>query len=384
MNSRLENVLQIALVLLVVAFIAGHALGQPVLVSYVETGSMEPTIGEGDGFLVVPSVLAGPPESGDVIVFQAETLHNGSVTTHRVVGTADNGYVTQGDANTFPDQEGDEPPVTDDQILAKAMTVNGEPIVVPGLGRAIQAAKGTAGVLDSLPLVSRVLNGVGTSSIVFLGIGLCLVGVGLMMGFGAERTRNTTRTVRRRESFEVRRLSIVLAVVIVVAATTVMLLASGSAQYGLVAVEDDEIDEPLVLEAGTVGTVTHDLPHSGVTPVVVIRESPHEDVDVIPRTIVVGPRSSAETSLRVDAPDSKGRFDRAVSEHRYVAVLPPSLLFTLHSVHPWLAIFAVDVVLALVILLAGAMAWPGKYIRVRTSTGRSHWRRLSQLLGRQN
>ena len=67
----------------------------------VQGGSMEPTYSIGDVL-----VLTRPPdriEVGMVLTMQVE----GSVVTHRVVGVADDGtFVTQGDANDFPDDFG--------------------------------------------------------------------------------------------------------------------------------------------------------------------------------------------------------------------------------------------------------------------------------------
>lgn len=384
MKDRLETALQVALVLLVVALVAGQAIGQPVLVSYAETGSMEPTIDAGDGFLVVPAVLASSVETGDVIVFQAETLNDGSVTTHRVVGESSRGYVTQGDANTFPDQDGDEPPVSEDRVLGKAVTVSGEPVVVPRLGHAIQTVEGVSGsVLGVAPSGAEPGSGESDAAILFLGVGLALVGAGLLLGVGASRRRDTERGTARLESYDARRVLVAVVAVVVVAATAGMVMGSGTTEYGLVA-QEGVSDDPFVVEPGTTGTVTHDVRNGALAPVVVVRESTSDDVRVTPRSAVIGPRSAAETTLRVDAPDGERAFDRTISERRYVAVLPPSLLVTLHSVHPWLAIVAVDTVIALGAFLAGVVMSPGRYVRVRTDAGRSPWRRIERLWKRQD
>lgn len=382
MSRRLETALQVALVLLVVALIAGQAIGQPVLVSYVETGSMEPTIGAGDGFVVVPAVLAGETETGDVAVFRAQELHGGSVTTHRVVDETERGYVTQGDANPFPDQDGDEPPVTDDRILGKAVTVNGEVLVIPGLGHGIQAVEGAVGsVLGIAPSDAGPGSGESDSAMAFLGVGLALVGGGLLLGVGASRRRSTERRDARRESYATRRVLVAVAVIVVVAATGAMVLASGTTEYGLVA-RDAPSDDPFVVEPDTTESVTHEVSNRAFAPVVVVRESASDGARVTPRAELLWPRSSGETSLHVDAPGTEGRFDRTVSERRYVAVLPPSLLVALHSVHPWLAMLAVDATIAFVVLVTGTALAPGRYVRLRDDD-RSAWRYVDRLLDRQ-
>jgi signal peptidase len=81
---------------------------------------MEPTLEPGDGFVAVPAELAGPIDDGDVIVFEAETIQGGGLTTHRVVDETDRGFITRGDANPFTDQDDSEPPVKRAQVVAKA------------------------------------------------------------------------------------------------------------------------------------------------------------------------------------------------------------------------------------------------------------------------
>jgi len=84
--SLLKRGLGFGLALVVVLLIVGQLLGQPILLGYVATGSMEPTMDAGDGFVSVSSAVTGDVEEGDVVVYQARELHDGGLTTHRVVG----------------------------------------------------------------------------------------------------------------------------------------------------------------------------------------------------------------------------------------------------------------------------------------------------------
>ena len=72
-------------VLLAGLLVLGAVLGQPIGLSYVESGSMEPALNTNDGFISVPHALAGEISRGDVVVFDAEFLHDGGLVTHRVV-----------------------------------------------------------------------------------------------------------------------------------------------------------------------------------------------------------------------------------------------------------------------------------------------------------
>ena len=81
----LSHALTAAVAVVVVSLVAGNLLGQPILFSYVETGSMEPTLATGDGFVAVPPEVSGPIDEGDVVVFEAQRIQGGGLTTHRVV-----------------------------------------------------------------------------------------------------------------------------------------------------------------------------------------------------------------------------------------------------------------------------------------------------------
>src|SRR6056297_1685104 len=142
LGSYAKGAAATALLVAVAALVVGQLLGQPILLGYVATDSMEPTMDAGDGFVAVPSPLAGDVSEGDVVVFEAEQLHGGGLTTHRVVGETDRGYVTRGDANPFTDQDGGEPPVKRAQIVAHALQVNGEVVVIPNLGTGVTALQG--------------------------------------------------------------------------------------------------------------------------------------------------------------------------------------------------------------------------------------------------
>ncbi len=77
----------------VLSLVVGQALGTPVGVSYVETGSTGPTLKLDDGFVAIPSQVAGPVEKGDVTLFRGKGIQGGDLTPSRVVEQAEHGYV---------------------------------------------------------------------------------------------------------------------------------------------------------------------------------------------------------------------------------------------------------------------------------------------------
>ncbi|MFC6875175.1 signal peptidase I [Halobellus marinus] len=144
-------VLQLTVLLIVLFLILGSVLGQPILLGYVETDSMSPTLEPGDGFIAVPVQIDSSVSTGDVIVFRAEELQGGGLTTHRVVDDTERGFITKGDANPFTDQSDEEPPVKRAQIVATAFQVNGHVVVIPSLGTAVE------GIQSILSTVQRQL-----------------------------------------------------------------------------------------------------------------------------------------------------------------------------------------------------------------------------------
>lgn len=387
-GSSLRHAVSVLLVLVMLALLVGALLGQPVLLAYVETGSMEPTIDAGDGFVAVPAGLAGELEPGDVVVFDAQEIEGGGLTTHRVVDETEDGYVTRGDANPFTDQDGAEPPVPDERIVATALTIGGTVVVVPHLGTAVmtlQAGVGTV-LAQFEPLLAPIGLADGASApILLIGGGLGLLGANALLDRGRRPERGVTRDRVRRASVHAQKGVVFGAIGLVLMATVVMALASGTATYGLLATDSsaEATEDPLIVETGGEATVEHSVSNDGFVPMVVVREPSDEGVAVEPRAAMIGPRSSTETTVTVTAPDEPVRFDRTVEERRYLVVLPPSLVLALHDLHPWTAILAVDFVIAVGAVVVGTALSPDDCLRFRPPGGpRSLQARLTRWLRR--
>jgi len=351
-------VLVAALVVAGVALVAGAALGQPILLSYVETGSMEPTLDAGDGFVAVPAEVAGPVEEGDVVVYRAEGLHGGGLTTHRVVEETDRGYVTKGDANPFTDQDGkDEPPVKDGQVVAKALQVGGHVVVVPHLGTAVE---GTAGALAGVQRWAASLFGtralLGAQGLAYLFFAATVV-LYAVDAYRDDGTKERRRTRSRDDGTDVRVYAAAFALLVVAGATAAMVVPAGTQEFGVVSADFDS-ERPDVVRAGATANVTYAVHNGGVLPVYTVFEPASEGVDVRPREIRVGGGSRANATLALSAPPETGYYRYYVVEHRYLAVLPPAVIRGLHGVHPWAPIVAIDALLGvpvylLTVLVAG-------------------------------
>ncbi|MFB1064757.1 signal peptidase I [Natrinema sp. H-ect4] len=359
--SLLKRGLGFGLALVVILLIVGQLLGQPILLGYVATGSMEPTMDAGDGFVSVPSAVTGDVEEGDVVVYQARELHGGGLTTHRVVGETEEGYVTKGDANPFTDQDGGEPHVTDGQIVAKAWQVNGEVVTIPHLGTAVMGIQGiTTGAYETVaPIIGL------TTTASNNGLGAMLVAIGVaMLGFGTvfERLGPTRRETSRRRSRENviafwTALGLVL-LVFVTFSTAAMVVPSGTTEYGLVSTTSPN-DDPQVVAPGETAELTRMIDNAGYMPIVVVHEARSGSINADPASQTIGIRDSGETTVTLSAPDEEGEYTRHLGEYRYLSVLPPSVLVWLHGIHPFAAIAAVNgvivgITVAIVLVIFGS------------------------------
>ncbi|MFC4249151.1 signal peptidase I [Natribaculum luteum] len=353
----------------VVLLVLGQVLGQPILLGYVATGSMEPTMDAGDGFVAIPGVVAGPIEEGDVVVFDADELHGGGLTTHRVVGVTDEGYVTKGDANPFTDQDGGEPPVSDAQIVAVALQINGEVVTIPHLGAVIM---GIHGVLESGYGILASTVGLTTSASsddlgsLLVGLGVALLGVGLLLDRLGPTQRQTSRSTSREHVLALRATLGVIVVVLVTVATAAMVAPSGVTEYGLVST-DDPTDDPQIVAPGETTELSRTVDNAGFVPVVVVLEAESEGVAVDPGRVTVGSRTTTTVTVTLTAPDETGDYVRHVGEYRYLAVLPPSVLGRLHAVHPLVAIAAVDAVVVGVTVAVVLAVFGGGDLRLRSA-----------------
>ncbi len=365
LRSKAETALVVAAVLFATALVLGQFFGQPVLLSYVETDSMEPTLEPGDGYVAIPTAIAGPIEEGDVVVYEAQQLHGGGLTTHRVVDDTEQGYVTKGDGNPFPDQDGSEPYVTDSQIVAKALQVNGQVVVIPNVGTAIGSIQGTMEAIQH-----RAAGTVGSSfrgqwlTLFLFAIGVLSLVSGALSDEG--RTRSRERSRSRRGVYDRRTVVALVVAVVFIAAAGTMLASGGVQEYGVVSAES-ETEAGGVIPAGETRAQTVDVRNGGLVPVHAVVEPASPGVTVEPNYRHLGPRETADTTIGFSAPPETGYYVRAVSEYHYFAVLPRPVVLDLHAIHPWVAVFAVSTVLSGAAAGAMALALRTETIRTRES-----------------
>jgi len=352
-----------AVVALVVASLfVGQVLGQPVLLGFVETGSMEPTLQPGDGFIALPAAVAGPIDEGDVVTFRATTVGGGGLTTHRVAEVQNGQYTTKGDANPFTDQASGEPPVTRARIVAVAPQVGGSILVVPNLGT---VAVGSQQVLDTAARpVSR-----ATGLPVAAARGLVTVGlvVGLALALTSEGTGPPARELARDVGVNRHRITQVVTAAVVFAVTAAMILPGGAAAFEIVSAEQDA-PGPRVIEQGDAEQANYTVANGGIVPVVSYL-SGSERASVTAERVVTPPRSQQQTTVTLSAPAETGLYRATVSEQRYLAVLPVGLIDRLYGIHPLAPLVAID-------LWIGGLVYG--LLRGTLGTGRTRRRRADR------
>jgi len=381
LRSSARRAFEAAAILTVVALVVGAVLGQPILFGFVETGSMEPTLNPGDGFVAIPSIVAGDVGEGDVVVYRAQNLQGGGLTTHRVVGETEEGYITRGDANPFTDQDGPEPPVSDDQVVAKALTVGGTTIAIPYLGTVVMGVRGVVqGLQDVIVTFLGLEEPYGTQE---SGIFLVTMGVVLLVLTWLQEAltgpgRSRSRTRNRPGVIDTRRLVILLLVVVLVPANMAMILPSGTFDL---AVDGDVVANSDGLEAGDPATWQYQYRNFGVVPIAYEFEAENDSVSVPDSPRVLWGRGTSSANVTMTSPPPGETAVGQIHEHRYLLVLPPGVIGALHDVDPLLALLSVNAVLAGLVILVSVRYFGFGRLRLRWSTGAALRTRLRRRFG---
>ena len=366
----LSITLQVAVVLIVLSLVVGQLLGQPILLSFVETGSMQPTLDPGDGFVAMPAPLAGDVGVGDVVTFDAQEIEGGGLTTHRVVEETERGYITQGDNNPFTDQDGGEPVVQDADVVAVAFSVGGSVVVIPHLGTvAMGVQSGLASFQTWLAVTFGVRSLQGTQGLAYVLFGLSAVAYAADWYLNRNSRGARERDRSRDDGISVFAVVAVLALVLMATATAAMVVPAGTQEYGVVSAEF-ESENPTVIESGTSQELEYAVPNAGLVPVYAYVTPASPGVEVDSQRLAVGSRGEASTTVTLTAPPETGYYRLFVAEHRYLAVLPHGVVDGLYGVHPWAPLVAINGLLGGGIVGLGLVLLRGEPARIRSRESR--------------
>lgn len=279
--------------LLATLLVLSLAAGIPARLGYVTSGSMEPTLSSGDGYVLV---TVTDPEPGDIVVYRSEVRDQ--LVAHRIVEETASGFITKGDANPTSDQATGAPPVEEAQVLGTMLTLGGEPLVIPGLGW----------------LFVRTPLGLGVAALV----------AALLLTQGRDRTPN-------RQVTEVRDVIYPLFAVAVVLCLTVLLVTTGVSHLTWEVV-DGPVEDSSELPAGEAANRTI---HVNVTKLPIT----HVVVEAEKMTVREQSMNGSALTMQVRFPPrGRGTFETSVRTYPYPATLPKETTVALHQVHPLAAL----------------------------------------------
>lgn len=330
----LETVVIALLLLIAIAVVAGQLLGYPFLIGYVETASMEPTLNVGDGFIALPTWVGGGVSEGDVVTYDAQHLDDGGMTTHRIMEETPEGYITRGDGNPFTDQEAGEPPVQDSQIQATALQIGTTTIAIPYVGHIIGFLQGALGAITGVFGFVAPTSPQFVSITIILGVGLIVVG--LLSGLLESKRRRIGRSVGRDGLVHSSYVLVILLLAIGLPLMVGMSLPSGTDDVTILSATTPDSD-PTVILAGQTDETTYEVENTQVIPSIVVLEAQSTGVTFEESVLHIPSGGTAETTLRMSAPEDTGLYVRSRSEYHYPHVLPTSVLLSLHDIHPFIA-----------------------------------------------
>jgi signal peptidase len=170
-------------------------------------------------------------------------------------------------------------------------------------------------------------------------------------------------------------LMLALTLLVVAGATASMVVPAGTQEFSIVSAEF-ESDAPDVITQGTNESYRYGVGNTGVVPTVVYLESGSDNLAVEPTHLSLSGRSSENATVTLTAPPETGYYESYLVEHRYLSVLPLPVIEGLYTVHPWLPILVIDLLIGLPFYLLGVRLLGTGRLRSRTRDAPSRLDRL--------
>jgi signal peptidase len=137
MLKKIGNFMFVAAILILLASpVATLFRQEPTFAVTIRTWSMKPVLTRGDMVFLFPATEKRQFSKGQIIVFRAEEHGIYDWIMHRIVGgDQEQGFITQGDANDYTDQEGSRYPLIQPEWIAGVVPTLGQmPLKIPLLG----------------------------------------------------------------------------------------------------------------------------------------------------------------------------------------------------------------------------------------------------------
>jgi signal peptidase len=334
-----ETVWYFLIISILGVMILGGVLERPMLLSFATSESMEPTIGAGDLFLILPPFLSNI-QVGDIIVFRS--VESGYL-VHRILADSEAGWRTGGDNSPFTDQQIGEPVVTPDRIAGRVVTVKGTPLVLRDGGIWIKAW--------SHFIQEHVL-----------GVLVAVMGFGILTVVMEPRTkRRNRRGASSPLHLKNQHVLLFATGILMLDAVAFMLLGSHTLNMSYLVSERSDGKESFAPSTCIVREV--EVTNDSLIPCLVILEVAGERAVLAQDHLWLKPRSEATVNLTIETAQRLGYYTLNVQLRRYLPLLPYEVISRLHALHPGLPILALTLALCLpFILLSFGERGPGRRI----------------------
>ncbi|AFK22207.1 signal peptidase I [Pyrococcus sp. ST04] len=307
---RASEVIMMSFVMAVlIPSVIGFIVGRPVFVSYVYSDSMYPTLKRWDVFFINPLAKG---DVGDIIVFNL----SGKWTVHRVYAITSEGYITKGDNNVATDQQGGKnPPIKEDQIIGKVITIGGKPLKIPELGKHLNSPIGA--------------------------IALTLVG-GLLLASGEQRRKKRRKVI----VIDSANLYTALSALLVLS-----MIFVGSMNWGKV-----EITYASTMAGGQregwylPGSIIErniTIRNNALIPMVLVVDGKIVSKDVM----ILKGREEVNVKANIDVPLETRVYTEAVNVHSYYPILPKDLVLSMYNINPYLPLLVEGLIVFFALLL---------------------------------
>lgn len=331
--------------------------------TYVYSNSMEPLIKVNDAFLVWPTSNV---RVGDIIMYRPVVLKAAYI-THRIIAAGDSGYITKGDNAYYKDQDSGEPQVAKDRIMGRVVTINGQPVIIPQIGK----------------FTAFVRSGLGKYTI-YLAMAFFILGIILLIGGGKgslQKRRPRNRLRLRHIYGGASKLAAIIIILTIYFSSRVSQINYLVSEYPGTLGDQIGVNQP--------GVLTMNIKNNGLIPVwKVMRGIP--PLSIRDTSLYVKPLSSKTILIDVTAQHRTGAYQGYIQIYSYPALLPKEGILFLHSIHPLAAIASVGLWVYLLFCacfwllqqLHGFEAWiPLKTIEDKIMRRRME-RGLGKLIGR--
>lgn len=320
-------------------------------VSYASSGSMEPTIGAFDAYVLNP--WPGEVGVGDIIVF--DSVVRGQPVVHRVVGGDESGWYTKGDANDVVDQFAGEPLVTRDRLRAGVVSLpSGAPVVVPDAGV----------MLVRLSMEkARLEEKVGGERNLVVGGLVVVAALSAIPAFGGRLPAPRAPTLLSSRSMRAMRrmfprgilgkhVALVILVVLVASSALAMARSSSEVDVTLIVVEDPRAADG-ERTAGPGGLANRELSVGslGMLPTVVLVEPGSAGASVDDASMRLDAWSTGIVDFTMRAQEERGVQRETLLVHRYPNVFGEAATARMHEALPGSPYFALAALCSLALLV---------------------------------